>query len=65
MSIEIEPAELGFKRQYHTAPCEDTDQGYRTRITDPFGTIGPFTQEVCQLLHVRNDSEEPVVFKVR
>ncbi|KAJ5238533.1 hypothetical protein N7468_003152 [Penicillium chermesinum] len=38
MSVEIDPAELGFKR--------------------------PFNHEVCEILRLRNNNEEPVVFKV-
>lgn len=58
MSISIDPLELSFQREssrHALNPC-------RTRLIT---STGPFNHEVCQVLHLGNPNQEPLVFKVR
>jgi hypothetical protein len=61
MSIELDPPELGFKRE-----CPELGNLVRRKtLTGFLRWTGPFNQEVCQILHLRNPTQEPLVFKVR
>lgn len=55
MSVEIEPAELGFHRML---PRDLRS----SQVTDV--PLGPFTSEVSQTLKIRNPNHAPVAFKV-
>ena len=59
MSVELVPAELGFKRKVlrtHTSrPVADR---YRY-------AVGPFVHEVSQTLRLHNPTNDPIAFKVK
>jgi hypothetical protein len=55
MSVEIDPVELGFHRMY-------IPRGW---VGGSNRGIGPFTNEVSQILKIRNPNHNPVAFKVR
>jgi hypothetical protein len=61
MSLELDPTELGFKRE-----CLFTKgvSGVKGRLLIAAIT-GPFTVEVSQTLRLRNTNQDPVSFKVR
>lgn len=61
MSIELDPPELGFKRESRNLANLDR----RRTLTGCLRNIGPFNHEVCQILRLRNPGQEPLVFKVR
>lgn len=64
MSVDIEPQELAFKREFR-APNKSDVREQRELISSLLVLYtGPFNQEVCQLLRLRNSNEEPLVFKV-
>lgn len=61
MSVELEPAELGFKRTDHSNfPLRDSN----LLLTEVIH-LGPFTHEVSQTLRLYNPNTEPVAFKVK
>lgn len=56
MSVELDPPELGFKRQFVRNNCTSQKEA-KVRI-------GPFQQEVTQTLKLKNNHSDPVAFKV-
>jgi hypothetical protein len=61
MSLELDPSELGFKRECQLTK-DLSDMKSRLLIA---GITGPFTVEVSQTLRLRNPNQDPVSFKVR
>lgn len=55
MSVEVEPAELAFRRKDFTT----------TNYNGADVLSGPFTQEVTEVLRLKNNNSDPVAFKVR
>lgn len=60
MSIELDPAELGFRRWSHF--LSGAPVGFATGADLPL-LLGPFTQEVTQVLRLRNPNSDPLAFK--
>lgn len=60
MSVEIEPAELGFQRMFAVFQYRRARNLCLTTLH-----IGPFTKEVSETLYLRNPNSDPVAFKVR
>lgn len=57
MSVELDPVELGFKREispYHVPSHVDANDNK-----------GPFSHEVSQVLRLHNPNSDPVAFKVK
>lgn len=57
MSVELIPAELGFKRKLYSCPN-------RPSVSKPTFYSGPFNHEVSETLELRNPNSEPLAFKV-
>jgi len=57
MSVELDPAELGFKRKRHYSILSNK----HSRLTS---VSGPFNHEVSEVLRLKNPNSEPLAFKV-
>jgi len=58
MSVELDPPELGFKREYPPSSL-------MLLSSDLLFLKGPFTSEVSEVLRLRNPHSDPVAFKVK
>jgi hypothetical protein len=54
MSVDLHPAELGFRRNLDLSHCRDLCSQY----------LGPFDHEVTEALRLTNTNTSPVAFKV-
>ena len=57
MSVELDPAELGFKR--------NVTRDHELADVDANESAGPFNHEVSQVLRLHNPNSDPVAFKVK
>lgn len=64
MSVEIDPQELSFKREFpsRSSPQIGGQPDWSQCVI--LLSTGPFNQEVCQVLRLGNTTAEPLVFKV-
>lgn len=69
MSIELDPAELGFEREaiFFSFSFQASSAKRETllQLLTYVLESGPFNREVVRTLRIRNNNYDPVAFKVR